>query len=87
MIHSRSYTVTFRSPFTLPGLDRSYPPGVYKVTADDEQLDLSFVAFRRVATTIILHAGAMTQAWSVQPADLEAALAADATQRLGGSSE
>lgn len=78
MIHSRSYTVTFRSPFTLPGLDRSYPPGDYTITADDEQLDLSFTAFRRVATTILLHAGATTQAWPVEPADLQAALIADA---------
>lgn len=78
MIHSRSYTVTFRSPFTLPGLDRSYPQGDYTITADDEQLDLGFTAFRRVATTILLHTGATTQAWPVAPADLEAALVADA---------
>ena len=78
MIRSRCYTVTFQSPFTLPGLDRSYPPGDYAVTADEEQLDLSFTAFRRVATTILLHAGPTTQAWPVEPADLQAALVADA---------
>ena len=77
MVHSHSYTVTFGAPFTLPGLDRSYPAGSYTVTADDEQLDLSFAASRRVATTILLKAGPMTQAWLVKPSDLEAALAAD----------
>ena len=80
MIHSYSYSVNFGSPFTLPGLDRSYPAGSYTVQADDEQLDLSFAASRRVATTILLKAGPMTQAWLVKPADLDAALADDATK-------
>jgi hypothetical protein len=78
MIHTRSTTITFRAPFTLPGLDRSYPAGSYQVNVDEEQLDLSFSAFRRVATTIMLASGATTQAWPVIPADLEAALARDA---------
>lgn len=79
MIHSRTETVTFKGPFTLPGLDRSYPAGSYAVNTDDEQLDLSFSAFRRVATIIMLASGATTQAWLVNPADLAAALAKDAT--------
>lgn len=82
MIHSHSYTVTFAAPFTLPGLDRAYPAGSYTVQADDEQLDLSFAASRRVATTILLKAGPMVQAWLVKPADLDAALADDATKHL-----
>jgi hypothetical protein len=80
MIHTRSTNVTFRAPFTLPGLDRSYPAGSYRVDVDDEQLDLSFAAYRRVATTIMLVSGAMTQAWPVNPDDLDAALAKDAAQ-------
>jgi hypothetical protein len=83
VIHTRSYTVTFSRPFTLPGLDRDYPPGHYTVEADDEQLDLTFVASRRVATTILLTSGAMTQAWPVKAADLDAALARDAGRQLG----
>ncbi len=81
MITSRSQTVTFTSPFTLPGLDRSYPAGSYIVQTDDQDLDLSFAASRRVATTILLTSGAMTQAWPVDPRDLATALAADATKR------
>lgn len=80
MIHTRSRTVTFRAPFTLPGLDRSYPAGSYQVNVDEEQLDLSFTAFRRVATTIMLVSGPTTQAWPVNPVDLDAALASDAAQ-------
>ena len=79
MIHSRTETVTFRAPFTLPGLHRSYPAGSYRVNTEDEQLDLSFTAFRRVATVILLASGAETQAWLVSPVDLAAALASDAT--------
>lgn len=78
MILTHSYTVTFGSAFTLPGLERAYPAGSYVVHADDEQLDVSFPASRRVATTILLKEGPMTRAWLVKPADLDAALAADA---------
>lgn len=80
MIHTRSRTVTFRAPFTLPGLDRDYPAGSYRVDVDEEQLDLSFSAFRRVATSIVLVSGAMTQVWPVDPADLDAALTRDAAR-------
>jgi len=81
MIHTRSYVVTFAMPFTLPGLERSYPAGSYRVTADDEQLDLSFAASRRVATTIMLTSGPTTLAWPVAQGDLEAALQADSALR------
>jgi hypothetical protein len=75
---TRSTTVTFRAPFTLPGLDRDYPAGSYRVNIDEERLDVSFAATRRIATVIMLASGAMTQAWLVEPADLETALANDA---------
>jgi hypothetical protein len=78
VIETSSETVTFSAPFTLPGLGRSYPAGRYRVDTDMETLDLSFAASRRVATTIMLTAGAVTEAWPVDPADLAAALAADA---------
>jgi len=78
VIHTRSHVVTFSASFTLPGLDRSYPAGSYTVQTDEEQLDLTFAAFRRVATMIMLRSGAATQAWPVTPVDLEAALAKDA---------
>jgi len=78
MSSSRTYYVRFDSPFTLPGLDRDYPPGSYVVRVDEEALDVSFPATRQVATTVMLPSGAMTQAWPVSSADLAAALAVDA---------
>ena len=84
VILSRSYTVTFGSVFTLPGLERSYPPGSYIVHADDEQLDVSFEASRRVATTILLKEGPLTRAWLVKSVDLDAALVADAASKPRG---
>ncbi len=81
MVETRYSTVTFRSPFTLPGLDRHYSPGTYRVETDEEQLDVRFPASRRIATRIMLVAGPMTQAWTVDPAELEAALANDQAGR------
>ena len=72
-----STNVTFVSRFTLPGLDHDYPAGTYRVDVEEEQLDVSFPAFRRVGTTIMLSRGAITLAHAVDPLDLEAALAAD----------
>jgi hypothetical protein len=85
MIQTRSTTVTFGAPFTLPGLDREYPAGSYRVDIDEEQLDVSFPAFRRVATTIMLVSGGTTQAWRAEPLDLEAALARDAATSSAAS--
>lgn len=73
--------VVFAGSFTLPGLDRSYPAGTYLVSVDEEQLDLSFSAFRRVGTRIALSHGAVTESWPVEQADLDAALSADAAKR------
>ncbi|MEO7224293.1 MAG: hypothetical protein ABIY37_17630 [Devosia sp.] len=81
-IETRSTTVTFRAPFTLPGLDRDYPAGRYRVSIDEERLDASFAAFRHVATIIMLVSGPTTLAWLVDPRDLEAALAGDAAKVL-----
>ena len=36
MVETRYSTVTFRSPFTLPGLDRHNSPGTYRVETDEE---------------------------------------------------
>ena len=78
-IRTTSTSVTFRAPFTLPGLDRDYPPGSYSVSIDEDQLEVSFTAYRRVATTIMLVDGPTTSAWVVDPRDLEAALERDAS--------
>ncbi|MEO0697892.1 MAG: hypothetical protein AAFY84_17555 [Pseudomonadota bacterium] len=46
-------TVTFVYPFVLPGYTNELPAGTYEVIAEDELLaNLSFTAYRRIATHI-----------------------------------
>ena len=56
-IRSRRETVTFKHPFRIRGIDRLLPAGSYEVITDEEMIEgLSFAAFRRVATMIIIPA-------------------------------
>jgi hypothetical protein len=57
-IRSRRETVTFRHPFRIRGIDRLLPPGAYEIVTDEEMIEgLSFPAYRRVATMIMVPAG------------------------------
>jgi hypothetical protein len=57
-IRSRRETVTFQHPFRIRGVDRLLPPGSYEVITDEEMIEgLSFPAYRRVATMIMVPAG------------------------------
>ena len=76
-------SVTFLHPFLLVGLDGVQPAGTYTIETVEETLDkLSFVAYRRVSTTIVVPAvGAVTrqrQVVPIDPRDLEAAQKRDA---------
>jgi hypothetical protein len=79
-------TVTFTRPFSLSGFDGEQPAGLYSVETDEELLDgVSFPAYRRMATMMQLQAGpgakgGMVQVAVVDPAELHAALAADAAR-------
>jgi hypothetical protein len=54
-IRSRRETISFRHPFRIRGVDRLLPPGAYEVITDEEMIEgLSFPAFRRVATMIMV---------------------------------
>ena len=58
-IRSRRETVTFKHPFWIGGVDRLLPAGAYDVITDEEMIEgLSFAAFRRVATMIVVPAAA-----------------------------
>lgn len=73
--------VEFLHPFLLDGVDGMQPPGTYEVETVEEQLGgLSFVAYRRVSTTITLHGptALSRQLTTIDPADLAAALKRDA---------
>ena len=72
-------TLTFESPFSLTAVDEVMPAGAYTVEMDEELIEgLSFLAYRRVATTIYLplrRGGTGSfQAIRVDPAELDAAL-------------
>jgi hypothetical protein len=56
-IRSRRETVTFKHPFRIRGVDRFLPAGAYEVITDEETIEgLSFAAFRRIATMIVVPA-------------------------------
>ena len=72
-------TVTFTKPFTLVGIDGIQPPGAHEIDTDEESIDrLSFLAWRRVATTITLRRHGAMQIYRIDPTDLEASLLRDA---------
>jgi hypothetical protein len=71
-------SVIFDRPFSLSAVDEMQPAGTYTVEIDEELIEgLSFLAYRRVATTIYLPlrpggAGSV-QAVKVDPRELTAA--------------
>jgi hypothetical protein len=76
-------TVTFRHPFALEGLEDWQPAGSYVIETEEELLlEISFPVWRRLHTAIRLPwraGGPMAeQIATVDPAAIEAALAADA---------
>ena len=84
-----STVITFARPFSLPGLDRAQTAGTYTVQIDEESIEgLSFLAYRRVSTVIILPLSpgqpGSFQAISVAPEDLETAQARDRSASRNG---
>ncbi len=78
-------TVTFRHPFELAGVEGEQPAGTYAVETTEEPISgLSFLAYRRVSTTIEVASGqfgaASRQVANIEPPDLDAALKKDATK-------
>ena len=77
-------TVTFTRPFSVSGIDQMQP-GTYVVETDEELLpDLSFPAYRRIATLIWLRSrpgrALMEQVVNIDPLELEAAQERDASR-------
>jgi hypothetical protein len=76
-------TVTFARPFLLKGIDRTLPPGDYRVVTDEESIEeLSFPVYRRVATMIFVPADSRrtssVEMVTIDPLDLQAAQERDA---------
>lgn len=78
-------SVTFLHPFSLAGIDEKLEAGTYDVETCEELIEgLSFVAYRRVSTTIVIAAKgyglAARQIVAIDPVDLEIAQKIDALQ-------
>ena len=76
-------TVIFSYPFELADVEGKQPAGTYTIETLEEPIDsVSFVAYRRVSTTIVLtsQGGASRQLVTIDPSDLEAARKRDAEQ-------
>ena len=74
--------VTFARPFSLNGVDETLPAGSYAIeTIEYPIAGLSFVAYRRVSTAIVLSAngGRSRQVVTIDAQDLAAAEARDAS--------
>jgi hypothetical protein len=72
-------TVRFHGAFTLKGVDRELPAGVYRIVTEETPLDgISFLAYQRVSTSIVVPIGqASEEIAPIDPNDLEAALQRD----------
>jgi len=76
-------TVAFSHPFRLIGVDGIQPAGRYAVDTDEEMIDsLNLVAWRRTATLLYVPTRGGTQTYTVDAADLAAALTRDAEAPL-----
>jgi hypothetical protein len=76
-------TLSFVHPFQLKDMDEPRPAGAYVVETDEEHLqDLSFDAYRRVATRLLLPgtpgSSILGETMDVDPLELDAAQARDA---------
>jgi hypothetical protein len=78
-------SVTFSRPFSLSDLDGMQPAGTYRIQTLDVTLDsLSYLAYRRVSTTIELPSVGVARSRrhviSIDPLELETALDRDSTE-------
>jgi hypothetical protein len=81
-----SRAVTFAQPFSLNGVDGELAAGSYTIETVEEPIaGLSFLAYRRVSTAIVLSAngGRSRQIVTIDPQDLEAVEARDASSLRG----
>ena len=77
--------VTFRRPFSISGIEGVQSAGTYVVETDEQLLEeLSFPAYHRVSTSIILPVGGggsdSYQIVRIDPAELEEAQRRDAEE-------
>jgi hypothetical protein len=81
-------TVSFLHPFELAGVEGEQPAGTYTVETTEEPIGgVSFIAYRRVSTTIVLvsrqFGHASRQVVTIDPQDLVAAQQRDTSPERG----
>ncbi len=74
---TRNTLVVFSNPFELKGVDRTLPPGEYRVVTDEQLIEeLSFPVYRRVSTMIFVpgksHSSSVEMV-TIDPRDLQVA--------------
>jgi hypothetical protein len=76
-IRTRNALVAFNHPFELKGVDRTLPPGEYRVITDEQLIEeLTFPVYRRISTVIFVpgkSSAASTEMVAIDPHDLQAA--------------
>lgn len=81
-IRTTSRFVTFRRDFTLGSNPEIFLAGRYEIEEDEEVTEtMTRIVGRLVATTMIVASVGSVRACRVSPAELEAALAADAREQ------
>jgi len=75
---THSENVVFSRPFLLKSVGRVLPPGDYRVVTDEELIEgLSFLAYRRVSTVILVpaqsHPASSVEMVTIDLRDLQAA--------------
>lgn len=81
-IRTSTRIVTFSRPFHLDEIEQELPAGPYSIETEEETLDgLSFIAWRRVATHIMVGRPNGSSLYLIDPLGLEHALEQDAITR------
>lgn len=80
-------SVTFSHPFSLAGIDGVQHAGTYRIEAVEVRLDnMSFIAYRRVSTTIetpAVSSASLRRQVTIDPVELETALKRDRSVSQG----
>ena len=74
--------VTFSQPFRLPGLDDALPAGTYDIDTEEEIIEGNERSvYLRTATRLFIRTPGRVEIMTIDPHQIQAALARDRTQR------
>ena len=78
-------TIGFAAPFRLKGRPETFEAGSYEVETEEEAIDAGqHIVYLRVATLLYVRSPGMTRTLTVDPGDLQSALARDKANSLSG---